>query len=145
MFVNEIVHRNSSFCSVFVLWMLPNSREARFFTSKFKTFSIANAKVVKCLGYSLLNDGFSLSLSPFLFILSGVRLNPLGTAVTIDLLHQPQMIDDCGAIRGMKVGRGNQNTRRKPAPVPLCPLQIPHDLTWARTQAAAVGSQRLTA
>jgi hypothetical protein len=37
------------------------------------------------------------------------------------------MIDegDCGAIGGMKIGRGNQNTRRKPAPVPLCPPQIP--------------------
>jgi hypothetical protein len=27
----------------------------------------------------------------------------------------------------------------------LCPPQIPHDLTWARTRAAAVGSRRLTA
>jgi hypothetical protein len=29
--------------------------------------------------------------------------------------------------------------------VPLCPPQIPHDLTWVRTRAAAVGSRRLTA
>jgi hypothetical protein len=41
--------------------------------------------------------------------------------------------DDCGAIGGMKIGRGNQSTRRKPAPAPLCPPQIPHDQTWART------------
>jgi hypothetical protein len=27
----------------------------------------------------------------------------------------------------------------------LCPQQIPHDLTWTRIRAAAVGSQRLTA
>jgi hypothetical protein len=33
----------------------------------------------------------------------------------------------------------------KPVPVPLCPPRILHDLTWARTRAAAVGSQRLTA
>jgi hypothetical protein len=52
---------------------------------------------------------------------------------------------NCGAIGGMNIGRGNRSTPRKPAPVPLCPLQIPHDLTWARTRAAAVGSQRLTA
>jgi hypothetical protein len=26
---------------------------------------------------------------------------------------------------------GNQSTRRKPATLPLCPPQIPHDLTWA--------------
>jgi hypothetical protein len=34
------------------------------------------------------------------------------------LLYQPQMIDDgdCGAIGGMKIGRGNQSTRRKPNP-----------------------------
>jgi hypothetical protein len=57
------------------------------------------------------------------------------------------MIDegDCGAIGGMKIGRGNRSTRRKPAPAPLCLPQIPHDQTQARTRAAAVGSQRLTA
>jgi hypothetical protein len=36
-------------------------------------------------------------------------------------------------------------TRRKPAPAPLCPPQIPHDQTRDRARAAAVGSQRLTA
>jgi hypothetical protein len=39
------------------------------------------------------------------------------------------MIDegDCGAVGGMKIGRGNRSTRRKPAPAPLCPPQIPLD------------------
>jgi hypothetical protein len=39
------------------------------------------------------------------------------------------MIDegDCGAIGGMKIGRRNRSTRRKPAPAPLCPPQTPHD------------------
>jgi hypothetical protein len=50
---------------------------------------------------------------------------------------------DDGEIGGM-IGRGNRSTRRKPALVPLCPPQIPHDAR-KRTQAAAVGSQRLTA
>jgi hypothetical protein len=64
----------------------------------------------------------------------------------IGLLYQPQMIDDeCGPVCGMRIGRGNRSTRRKPAPMPLCPPQIPHDLTLARTQAAAVESRRLTA
>jgi hypothetical protein len=65
----------------------------------------------------------------FIIILSGVRLSPLGIAANIGLLYQPQMIDggDCGAIRGMKIGRGNRNSWRKSAPVPLCPPQIP---TW---------------
>jgi hypothetical protein len=44
------------------------------------------------------------------------------------------MIDDeCGAVGGMRIGRGNRSTGRKPAPAPLCPPQIPHDLIWART------------
>jgi hypothetical protein len=40
------------------------------------------------------------------------------------------MMMTVGAISG----RRNKSTRRKPAPVPLCPPQIPHDLTSARTR-----------
>jgi hypothetical protein len=48
---------------------------------------------------------------------------------------------DCdGEFGGMKIGRGNRSPQRKPAPPPLCPLQIPPDQTRARTRAAAVGS-----
>jgi hypothetical protein len=44
------------------------------------------------------------------------------------LFYQPQMIDDdCDAIGGMRIGRGNRSTRRKSALPPLCPPQIPHD------------------
>jgi hypothetical protein len=48
------------------------------------------------------------------------------------LLYKPRMIndDECGAVGGMRIGRGNRSTRRLFAPVPL-PPQIPHDLTWA--------------
>jgi hypothetical protein len=83
---------------------------------------------------------------PLLFF-SELGLSPLGTATTSGLFYRPQMIDegDCGAIVGMKIGRGNRNTRRKPAPASLCPPQIPQDQTRALTRAAAVGSQRLTA
>jgi hypothetical protein len=55
------------------------------------------------------------------------------------------MIDECGTVGGMRIGRGHWSTRRKPAPVRFCPPQIPHDLTRALTRAAAVGSRRLTA
>jgi hypothetical protein len=60
-----------------------------------------------------------------IIIISGVRLSPLGTAATIALFYQPQITDNgvCGAIGGMKTGRGNRCTWRKPAPVPLCPPQ----------------------
>ncbi|PNF29228.1 hypothetical protein B7P43_G10773 [Cryptotermes secundus] len=49
--------------------------------------------------------------------------------------------DDCGAIGGMKIGRGNQSTWSRRAPVPLCPTEISHN----QTHAAAVGIQQLTA
>jgi hypothetical protein len=66
----------------------------------------------------------------FLGFLGGVRLSPLGTSATVGLLYQPRMIDDdYGAVGGMRIGRGNRSTRRKPDPVPLCPPQIPHYLT----------------
>jgi hypothetical protein len=42
-----------------------------------------------------------------------------------------------GAVGGMTIRRGNRSTRRKLARVPLCPPQIPHSLTWARTRPAA--------
>jgi hypothetical protein len=72
--------------------------------------------------------------------LGGVRLSPLGMSAIVGLLYQPRMIDDddYGGVGGMRIGRGNRSTRRKPVPVPLCP---PHDLTWDRTRAATVGSQ----
>jgi hypothetical protein len=70
-----------------------------------------------------------------------------GTAATSGLLYKPQMMyeGDCGAIGRIKIGRGNRSSRRKPAPAPLRPPQIPHDQTRVGTRAAAVGSQRLTA
>jgi hypothetical protein len=52
--------------------------------------------------------------------------------------------DDYGAVGGMRIDGENRSTRRKPAPVPLCPPPIPRDMTWARTRDAAVGSRRLT-
>jgi hypothetical protein len=81
------------------------------------------------------------------FILNGVGLSPLVTAATTSLLYQPQMIHDgdCGEIGGIKIGRGNRSTWRKPATVALCPPQIPHYLTRAQNRAAAVGIRRIAA
>jgi hypothetical protein len=113
--------------------------------------------ILKCLRYDEQNNsvGIATGWTPgfdsrqgqdfvFLVSLCGVRLSPLGTSATVGLLYQPRMIDDYGTVGGMRIGRGNRSTRRKPAPVPLCPPQIPHYLIWDRTRAAAVGSQRLT-
>jgi hypothetical protein len=41
--------------------------------------------------------------------------------------------------------QGKRKYSEKTCPVPLSPPQIPHDMTWAGTRAAAVGSRRLTA
>jgi hypothetical protein len=70
----------------------------------------------------------------FLVSWGGVRLSPLGTSATNwPIVPAPMMDDECGAVGGMRIGRGNRSTQRKPASVQLCPSQILRDLTWART------------
>jgi hypothetical protein len=71
---------------------------------------------------------------------SGVQLGPLGTAATNRPAHGDYDDEEFGGL----IGRGNRSTRRKPAPVPLCPPQIPH-AARTRIWAPAVGNQRLTA
>jgi hypothetical protein len=84
----------------------------------------------------------------FLFRGVEVSLSPLGTSATSwPIVPGPRMIegDNCGADGRLRNGRGNRSTTRKPASMSLCPPQIPHDLTWDRTQATAVRSRGLTA
>jgi hypothetical protein len=65
-------------------------------------------------------------------------MGPLGTsAIEWPILPAPGDYDD-GEFGGMKIGRGNRSTRRKPAPAPLYPPQISLDQTRARTRSAAV-------
>jgi hypothetical protein len=80
----------------------------------------------------------------FNIVLSALRLSPLGTAATIGLLYQPQMIDDddYGAVGGMRIGKGNRSTRRKPAPAPLCSPQMPHEQTRAAVRLSALRAGR---
>jgi hypothetical protein len=64
----------------------------------------------------------------FLICIGGVesKLGPLGTSATYwPIVPAP---DDCedGEFGGMN-DRGNRSSRRKPAPAPLCPPQIPLD------------------
>jgi hypothetical protein len=67
----------------------------------------------------------------------------VGGGIKVHSTLRPPGDYDNGEIGGM-IDRGNQSTRRKPAPMPLCPPQTPH-AARTRTRAAAVGSQRLTA
>jgi hypothetical protein len=51
-------------------------------------------------------------------------MGPFGTWAT-EWPVVPALGDyDDGGFGGMKIGRGNRSTRRKPAPAPLCPPQI---------------------
>jgi hypothetical protein len=75
----------------------------------------------------------------------GIQLGPLSTSASeLSIVLAPGDYDD-GEFGEMKIGRVNRSTRRKPAPAPICPPQIPIEQTLSRTRAAAVGSQRLTA
>jgi hypothetical protein len=67
----------------------------------------------------------------------GVQLGPLGTAATNRSIVPAQGDDDDGEIGGM-IGTGNRTSRKKPAPVPLCPPQTPHA---ARTRTRAVADR----
>jgi hypothetical protein len=84
----------------------------------------------------------SISDSAKWLFLSGIEPSPLLLRPFVILLYQPWMIDgdyDYGDIGGMNKWQGNRITLSKPAPVSLCPPQIPHDLSRSRTQ--AVGSR----
>jgi hypothetical protein len=72
-------------------------------------------------------------------------LGPLGTSATEwPIVPAPGDCDD-EEPGGMKIGRGNRSTRRKPAPAPLYSPQIPLEESRARTRASVIGSHRLTA
>jgi hypothetical protein len=55
------------------------------------------------------------------------------------------LFNDAVSIETNSVDNDYGSALRKPSPVSLCPPLIPHELTWARTRAAAVGRQQLTA
>jgi hypothetical protein len=97
--------------------------------------------------HSFLCVYFNTRLSFFLIRIvgGGVQMGPLGMSATEwPILPAPGDYYD-GEFGRMKIGRGNRSTRRIPPPAPLCPPQIPLEQARARTRAAAVGSQRLTA
>jgi hypothetical protein len=74
--------------------------------------------------YSYIETFVSIPKSFFFFIgiVGGrVQLGPLGTAaINRPTVPTPGDHDD-GETSGMMIGRENRSTRRKPAPVPLCP------------------------
>jgi hypothetical protein len=64
----------------------------------------------------------------------GVQLGPLDKwATNWPTVPAPGDYED-GEFGGMMIGRGNRSTRGKPAIVPLCSPQIPHDLTGSEPE-----------
>jgi hypothetical protein len=53
------------------------------------------------------------------------------------------MINECGALGGMRTGRENWSTRRKPTAMPICPSQTAQDLTLDGNGATGEGSRFL--
>jgi hypothetical protein len=65
----------------------------------------------------------------------GVQLGLLGTAATNRPIMPAAGDYDYGEIGGM-IGRGNRSSRRKPAPVPLCPPQTGREPGLPRWEAS---------
>jgi hypothetical protein len=54
-----------------------------------------------------------------------------GVVVVVVVVVEEQIVD-------RMIGKGSRNTRRKPAPVPICPPHIDHYFTRSRNLSAAV-------
>jgi hypothetical protein len=77
--------------------------------------------------FDLANDPSNFNV--ILLVGGGFQLGPLGTSATNwAIVPAPGDYED-GEFDGMMIRRGNRSTRRKPAPVSLCPPQSPHELT----------------
>jgi hypothetical protein len=72
------------------------------------------------------------------------KLIPLCTSATNWPLVLAPGVCEYGDVDGMKIGKGNRTTRRKPALPPLCPPQISLYLARAQNRAAVLRIQRLT-
>jgi hypothetical protein len=59
---------------------------------------------------------------------SGVRQSPLVLWPQVDLLFQPRLPDEYEALMQWELGGENWKYQGKPAPVPLCPQQISHEV-----------------
>jgi hypothetical protein len=72
---------------------------------------------------------------------SGARLRSLGTPTNSGpIVPSPDDDDEeCGAAGGMTIGRARRNQKysEKTSPMPFCPPQIGHGLTWVGARAAA--------
>jgi hypothetical protein len=105
--------------------------------------TINNTNMLQYQGSSLdcsIRNHLTLWIPVFFIFLMGWDWVHLVLRPLFGLLYQPRMIDDCGAIGGMRIRKGDWSTRRN---LPQC--HFVHHKSQVRTRAAAVGSRRLTA
>jgi hypothetical protein len=88
--------------------------------------SVFCTKIAKQIGITALTLNTVMTAPLFFFWGWGETVHLVHWPPT-GLLYQPQMIDEYGAFGGIRIGRRNQSTWRKPALVPPCPPQILHD------------------
>jgi hypothetical protein len=127
---------------------------------------LTNGNLANCLHrYSFVGTSFRMYYHSYLQIRASQELKRISTCfydtnfplvhiVTLEAVRMAvtkntafwdnTVIDECRVVGRMRIGRRNPSTRWKPAQMPLCPPQILHDLTRARTR-TAVGSRQLTA
>jgi hypothetical protein len=89
---------------------------------------------VSTIGFCLSDLSFVVVCSFARFFLIRIVGGGLQTGSALHIGHFRPVVPapgDCedGEFGGMKIGRGNRSTRRKPSPVTLCPPQIPLDQT----------------
>jgi hypothetical protein len=72
--------------------------------------------------------GFGWVHQKYIFTTCGeVMLYSRGVQASECPLYQGLMTDEPGVVGEIRIGRGNRNNRRKPAPVPVHPPQILHE------------------
>jgi hypothetical protein len=66
------------------------------------------------------------------------------TTLSESILHSvgDKMIQEYGAVDGIRIGKRNPSARGKLTPMPLSEPQIPHGLTWGSGQGCRSGKQK---
>jgi hypothetical protein len=103
--------------------------------------SISCVKKVLCFTTSISNE-LSIAVWVMFFLRWGGSHPSVHAYLHASILRISQMIR---VWRATVEWQGKtEELGEKPVPVPFCPLQIPHELTRARTRASAVKVRRLT-
>jgi hypothetical protein len=135
----HFLHQGTIFMKIkYILWMYSRSSWDAVTSCKRAHYlrgSYAYCKMIP--GYLIAVSACNKTHCLFVLFILGYLMT-----VSIKTIALDRTIKECGAVCGMRIW--NQSTLRKPAWVPLCPLQIPHDLTWDWPQGAIVGSRWLT-